>query len=142
MTKKRDRSTNAVKALFSTPSVKGTDEDEGKAQEVVEAAVPQSVETVVNSASVKAPISRGRRAAGRETEARNFEASQENLSESLRFLLTPTERARIEAFISNEYSRVKTLSDICRRAIADYLDKEEPLLEEIGKAVSRIQKRS
>lgn len=141
MTKKRDRSTNAVKALFSTPPIKVTDEDEGKVQEAVEAA-PQSAETVVNSTSVKVPISRGRRASGRETGARNFEASQENLSESLRFLLTPTERERIEAFISNEYSHVRTLSDICRRAIADYLDKEEPLLEEIEKAVSRIQKRS
>lgn len=137
MTNKRDKSSTGVKALFSSAA---REEEAPKREEHVNEAVetekPQPdvpVESVSTSPEPK--VRRGR------PSSQSNAPPQELATEYLKIHLTKTERARMDAFVSSRYSPVKGYSELCRLAIAAFLDREEPILKEAEKAVERARRR-
>ena len=52
-------------------------------------------------------------------------------SEKITFNISEVEKARVDKFISEDVAPCRTYSEICRRALMEFLEREEPLLEQI-----------
>lgn len=146
MTQKKaatEKSRGGVKALFSS----GEKEEENEAPP--EEKEPSKRQTAVKKTGATANTkSAGKKRTGQKQPESQAPAppapapQKELLTEKfIRFALPERERSRVLAFIENPNTNINTFSDICRKALTDYLDKEEPMLREIEKAVERVRQK-
>jgi len=81
---------------------------------------------------------RGRPATTRKANRDEEENIQEALDSSIRFMVTASERRRIEDYLDDEWSREQSISEVCRNALLQYLNGQEKKLEKIREKLGNL----
>ena len=78
-------------------------------------------------------------------DSRVGQQEKENISDDeifdthIRILMKTSEKKRMVSFVENPLSGIKSLSDLTRTAIHEYLDKKEPILDLMEKEVAKVK---
>jgi len=126
---------SSLKGLFSDPEgIKDASPDSGR-QEAPARPVKPSVSVPAENSS------RREKEQSPRLEERVIR-KEGNLTEtSLTFSLPILDRKRVEVFINNPVAPVRSFSEICRVALAEYLDRNEPILKEMEEQMEKIRSR-